>query len=81
MNNIFLIITPSVFTSTINWAIRKISQDGSLEWTAAFSSDIIMKGLAVDSIEMYAYVGWYANPLDVIRLSATSGALIDAQRQ
>ena len=64
----------------MTWAIRKINQDGSLAWMAAFAFQSIQKSIVVDDSENYVYIGVYTNPLDVLRISSTTGALIDAQR-
>ena len=62
-------------------AIRKINQDGSLAWMAALSLRLIKKSLAVDALELYAFVSYYYNPLIVVRLGATTGSIVDAQSQ
>ena len=46
----------------------------------AVSQEPIQKGLAVDANELYAFIGLYTNPLDVVRLQSTTGGIIDTQR-
>ena len=48
---------------------------------AALSFSPIMKSLSVDTLEQYVYVAGLASILDVVRLGAVSGAIVDAQRQ
>ena len=47
---------------------------------AALSFNPIVKSLSVDASEQYVYVGRNANPLDVVRLGAGTGAIVGAQR-
>ena len=72
--------SPSV-SSPYNWAIRKTNPDGSLTWMAALSFPPIVQSLSVDSSEQYVYVASITNPLDVVRLGAGTGAIVDAQTQ
>ena len=65
--------------SSYNTGIRKINQDGSLAWMAALSFNPIQKSLAVDALELYAYVSYANNPLIVVRLGASTGSIVDAQ--
>ena len=46
----------------------------------ALSFHPTVKGLSVDTSEQHVYVAGYTNPLDVARLGAGSGAIVDAQR-
>ena len=46
---------------------------------AALSFNPIINSLSVDVLEQHAYVGSYKNPLDVVRLGAGTGAIVDAQ--
>ena len=39
-----------------------------------------LKSLTLDNSEQYVYFGSNSNPLDVVRLSATTGSIVDAQR-
>ena len=48
---------------------------------AALSFSPIMKSLSVDTLEQHVYVASRVNPLDVVRLGAGTGAIVDAQRQ
>ena len=48
---------------------------------SALSSYATMEGLSVDSLEQHVYVARKTNPLDVVRLGADTGAIVDAQRQ
>ena len=72
---------PLLVYTPYNWAIRKTNPDGSLAWVAALSLDPIIKSLSIDTLEQYVYVGSRTNPLDVVRLGAGTGAIVDAQRQ
>ena len=63
------------------WAIRKTNPDGSLAWMAALSFEPTMKSLSVDALEQYVYVVVNTSPLDVVRLGASAGSIVDAQRQ
>ena len=63
-----------------SWGIRKTNPDGTLAWMAALSFRPIVKGLSIDTLEQYVYVGSYTNPLNVIRLGAGTGSIVDAQR-
>ena len=47
---------------------------------AAFYLKPILKSLSVDTLEQYVYVASNANPLDVVRLGAGTGTIVDAQR-
>ena len=48
---------------------------------AALSFLPILKSFSVDALEQYVYVAFYNNPLDVVRLGADTGSIVDAQRQ
>ena len=48
---------------------------------AALSFYPTVKSLTVDTSEQYVYVAKYSNPLDVVRLGADTGAIVDAQTQ
>ena len=63
-----------------NWAIRKTNSEGSLAWMAALSLLPILKSLSVDALEQYVYVASTTSTLDVVRLRADTGAIVDAQR-
>ena len=69
-----------VSTPGSNWAIRKTNPDGSLAWVAALSLYPVKKSLSVDTLEQYVYVASFTNPMDVTRLGAGTGAIVDAQR-
>ena len=71
----------SLYLSSYVTAIRKINQDGSLAWMAALSFNPIMKSLAVDALELYAYVSYLNYPLIVVRLEASTGSIVDSQSQ
>ena len=70
-----------VISTPYNWAIRKANPNGSSTWIAALSLNPIVKSLSVDTLELYVYVASYFNPLNVVRLGAETGAIVDAQRQ
>ena len=48
---------------------------------AALSFEPTMKSLSVDALEQYVYVVVNTSPLDVVRLGASAGSIVDAQRQ
>ena len=60
--------------------IRKLNSDGTLAWIAALSFNPIMKILSVDTLEQHVYVASRTSTLDVVRLGAGTGAIVDAQR-
>ena len=68
-------------TPSNNWAIRKVNPDGSLAWMAALKFWSLLKSLSVDTLEQHVYVASISDPLDVVRLGAGTGAIVDAQRQ
>ena len=47
---------------------------------AALLFQPIIKSLSIDTNEQYVYVAGATNPLDVVRLGAGTGAIVDAQR-
>ena len=47
---------------------------------AALSLLPILKSLSVDALEQYVYVASTTSTLDVVRLRADTGAIVDAQR-
>ena len=66
--------------STPNTAvIRKIKSDDSVSWMTAVSFTPISQGLSVDATETNVYIASNANPLNVWRLLASSGSVVDAQ--
>ena len=69
----------NINTSTDKWVIRKANPDGSLAWMAALSFYSIITSLSVDTLEQHVYVAFYNNPLDVVRLGAGTGSIVDAQ--
>ena len=71
---------PSVNTPD-DWAIRKTNPDGSLAWMAVLSLIPIVKSLSVDTLEQNVYAARLSNPLDVVRLGASTGSIVDAQTQ
>ena len=48
---------------------------------AALSLNPLLKSLPIDALEQYFYVASKTNPLDVVRLGAGTGSIVDAQRQ
>ena len=48
---------------------------------AALSLQPSMKSLSVDALEQHVYVEISANPLNVVRFGAETGAIVDAQIQ
>ena len=47
---------------------------------AALSLNALIKSLSVDTLELNVYVASNADPLDVVRFGADTGAMVDAQR-
>ena len=56
-----------------------MSKDDTLQWMAAVSFWPILKSLSVDSNEKHVYFANYTTPLNVWRLDASTGSLMDAQ--
>ena len=48
---------------------------------AAFYLQPVKKGFAVDLNEQYVYVADTGNPMNVVRLTASTGAVVDEQHQ
>ena len=63
-----------------NAALRKINLDNSLSWVTSIPLDPLMKSLTIDSTEQHVYFGSFKDPLDVCRLSADTGIVVDSQR-
>ena len=61
--------------------VRKVNIDGSSAWMSIISFEPIIKSLALDASEQYIYFASFTAPMDVARLSANSGGIVDAQRQ
>ena len=70
-----------VYNSPNTWVIRKINPDESDAWMAAFYLQPVKKGFAVDLNEQYVYVADTGNPMNVVRLTASTGAVVDEQHQ
>ena len=62
-------------------AVRKLNSDGTLAWMAAFLIAPAQKGLAVDSSEQYVYVACDTSPMNVIRMSSSTGTIVDVKKQ
>ena len=57
--------------------VKRYISDVTLSWTASFGFYPVGKSIKLDSSEQNMYVGAYESPLKVIRLQASTGALID----
>ena len=66
--------------SPYNGVVRKVYQNNTLAWMTAVSFNAIMKSLVVDKNEKYLYFASFGGYPDVWRLSASTGAILDAQR-
>ena len=60
--------------------IRKLNSDDTVAWMAAVVFWPIIKSVVVSANEQYVFFGSASTPLNVIRLSASSGAIIDQQQ-
>ena len=68
------IISPSVTV------VRKVNQDGTLAWIASVSIDCKQKSLTVDNAESYLYFAVGNSNLIAIRLSSSTGSIIDQRK-
>ena len=59
--------------------VRKVNSDDSDAWMTWLLFDPIQNSLAVDSTETLVYVGSNNNPLEVISLQASNGAVSTVQ--
>ena len=73
---IALFVNPSSTT-----AIRKINSDDSLAWMAAVTFQPMYKTLSIDSTEQNIYFAQYNNPILVVQLLSTTGAIVSARTQ
>ena len=78
-HSINLVLKHVIVYTPDSMVIRKINANNTLEWMASFSFRPIEKSLFIDSIEQCLYIGSYTNPLNILRLSPSTGALLDAQ--
>ena len=60
--------------------IRKVNSADTVAWMAAVVFWPIIKSVVVSANEQYVFFGSASTPLNVIRLSATSGVIIDQQQ-
>ena len=63
-----------------NTAIRKVDSLGSEIWLDSFIFKPIMKSFAVDSTEQFVYLASLNSPLEVLRLSAENGVIINLNK-
>ena len=59
--------------------VRKINSDDTLAWMTSVSFRPTVKSLMVDANEKYVFVSSSTNPMNVLRLLATTGAIVDTQ--
>ena len=65
-----------IYISSNSAVVRKVDASGSLTWMASFAFNPVMKSLAVDATEESVYVSSQTNPLVVLKLNASTGAII-----
>ena len=70
----FILTSPSSAT-----VVRKTNSDGSTAWTAAISFQPLIKSLAINPVETYAYFGMNTNPLKVWKINSNTGDFSDIQ--
>ena len=63
-----------------NTVVRKFNTDNTLAWMSAFTFWPMMKSLSFDSNEQHVYLASYSSPLIALRLVASTGAIVTAQR-
>ena len=61
-------------------AVRRVNPDESLVWLASIDFDPLLKSFSLDFNEQNVYFGRFSNPLSVVRLLASTGAIVDAQK-
>ena len=66
-------ISPNYFTSIV-----KISTTNNILWQASYSFNSAFKNLSVDSVEQYIYFASFSNPVTIIKLDSTNGAVVSA---
>ena len=66
----------AMYKASIEWAVRRVDQTGSEVWAASLALTPVKRGLSVDDTEQNVYFSILASPIIVIRLSASSGALV-----
>ena len=63
-------------TSSDQMVVRRVLSDFSNSWIASFLNSPLPKSLKVDSSETNIYVAAKTNPIDILKLDATTGAII-----
>ena len=63
-------------TSSIKAAVRKVDTSGSQTWIASFAFYSTAKSLSVDSAEQCVYLAIVTNPIMVLRLATSNGAIV-----
>lgn len=56
--------------------IRRVNADGTQNWLVSFAFESIIKSLSIDSTEQNVYFWSRTNPIVVLRLSASNGAIV-----
>ena len=65
-----------LFSGSNSAAVRKVDASGSQTWMASFLFNPIVKSLAVDATEQSVYLSVRKTPLIVLKLDASTGALV-----
>ena len=82
MNEILHIEIIALFVNTPSTtAIRKINSDNSLAWMTAVTFQPMYKTLSIDSTEQNIYFAQYSNPILVVQLLSTTGAIVSSRTQ
>ena len=69
-----------VFNDTISanyGVIRRVNADNSAVWMTAFNLSPVMKSLSVDPNEQYVYIASWSSPIDIVRMNAVTGVIVD----
>ena len=74
--SLYVLENPSASNTAV---VRKIKTDDSVSWMAAVSLTPNAQGLTVDATETNVYITSSSNPLNVWRLLASTGSVVDAQ--
>ena len=64
------------FVAPLGTVVRKVNVSGSQTWVASFAFSPITKSLTVDATEQSVYFASFENPVVVIKLAASTGAIV-----
>ena len=76
-NTIYFMIILDTFPRT---AIRKLNISGDIMWMTVVSIKAIQKSLAIDANEQNVYFASKINPMDILKLQTSTGAIIESKR-